>query len=162
MVALENPVENPCFGCGPRHARGLRIKFERGTRPDGRSELRTTFTPATDEIGWPGLFHTGLHFLVLYEVSYWAALTLGGRLMVSTGPGAYEHQRLPRVGRPHVARAVLGAATTGGQAVHATSETIEGKPCGQLDSLWRPVSRSEVERAGLQLPDYLREEIAPE
>ena len=161
MVVLENPVENPCFGCGPRHARGLRLTLSQESRPDGVDEIRTNFTPREDEIGWPGIFHTGLHFMVLYEVSYWAALQLGGRLMVSTGPGTYEHQRLPRVGRPHLARARLGPTEGALRSVVASTETAEGKPCGSLRTTWRPVVRSEVERAGLVLPTYLIDEIPP-
>jgi hypothetical protein len=161
MARLENPPENPCFGCGPEHPRGLHLNFEREERPDGTMELRTHFTPAPDEIGWPGIFHTGLHFAVLYEVSYWTALTLGGRLMVSTGPGTYAHQRLPRVGRPHVARAHLGPSEGTTRIVLATSETEDGRPCGSLETAWRPVERAEIERAGLRLPDYLLSEIPP-
>ena len=159
MAELENPTENPCFGCGPHHARGLRLRFEERWAPDGVAELRTTFVPGEDEVGWPGIFHTGLHFTVLYEVSYWTALTLGGRLMVNTGPVAYEHRRLPRVGQPHVARARLGPVIGELRSVHALTETAEGKPCGTLDSTWRVVTRAEVDRAGIRLPEYLLSEI---
>jgi hypothetical protein len=161
MVALENPVENPCFGCGPRHARGLRLEFAKEVTPEGVEEIRTMFTPHEDEVGWPGIFHTGLHFTVLYEVSYWTALTLGGRLMVSTGPGTYAHQRLPRVGRAHVARARIGPWNGSTRTVRALTETVEGKQCGSLETLWRAVERSELDRAGLQLPDYLLAELPP-
>jgi len=159
MVALENPPENPCFGCGPLHPWGLRLHFERIVAPDGVDEITTTFEPAPDAIGWPGIFHTGLHFAVLYEASYWTALTLGGRLMVSTGPGTYEHRRLPRVGRRHVARARWGAEAPEGRIVTATTETEDGKPCGSLQTFWRPVRREEIERAHVPLPDYLLSEI---
>lgn len=159
MDRLENPRENPCFGCGPLHPRGLRLEFERASGPGGVSEIRTTFRPRDDEIGWPGLFHSGLHFTVLYEVSYWAALTLCGRLMVSTGPGTYEHRRLPRVGRDHRAIARLGPAAPEGRTVDAVSETVDGRPCGSLRTYWRPVTRAEIEHAGLTIPDYLLEEI---
>ncbi|MGI0071115.1 MAG: hypothetical protein ACRECT_03480 [Thermoplasmata archaeon] len=152
-------LENPCFGCGPRHARGLRLRFERGTGPDGVTELRTTFTPRADEVGWPGIFHTGLHFTVLYEVSYWTALTLGGRLMVNTGPATYEHLRLPTVGRLHLARAHLGPSPGGLLSVRAATETESGKPCGTLGTSWRGIEPGEVEKAGLQLPPYLLDEI---
>ncbi len=159
MVALQNPPDNPCFGCGPRHPRGLRLAFERGVGADGTPEIRTAFTPQPDEIGWPGIFHTGLHFAVLYEVSYWTALTLGGRLMVSTGPGTYEHRRLPRVGRLHRAVARLGPPAPEGLVVAASSETADGRPCGSLRTYWRPVVREEIARAGLTLPAYLWDEI---
>ena len=159
MPALENPTDNPCFGCGPLHPRGLRLAFERHTAADGVDEVTTAFTPRPDEIGWPGVFHAGLHFMVLYEVSYWTALELGGRLMVSTGPGTYAHERLPRVGRLHVARARLGESSPSGREVVATSATADARPCGTLRTLWRPVERAEIERAHLQLPDYLLEAI---
>jgi len=103
MLSLENPEESPCFGCGPRHPRGLRLQFERTEGSDGVPEVRTRFVPKPDEIGWPGLFHHGLHFLVLNEVSYWAALTLTGKIWVLEGPATYSFDRLPRVGVAHVA-----------------------------------------------------------
>ena len=159
MLALENPPDNPCFGCGPRHPRGLHITFEKTAGTDGVPELRTLFTPQADEVGWPGIFHTGLHFTVLCEVSYWTALTLGGRLMVSTGPGTYSHRRLPRVGRAHFARARLGPVVGTTRTVRASTETWEGKLCGTLETSWRLIERSEVDRAGLHLPEYLLSEI---
>ena len=161
MAALENPYSNPCFGCGPSNPRGLHLQFSREVAVDGTEELETRFVPQPDEIGWPGLFHTGLHFMVLYEVSYWTALTLGGRLMVSTGPGTYAHRRLPRVGRSHVGRARLGPVTAEGQAVLARTETDDGRPCGTLETFWRPVDRDELARSHLELPAYLLEEIPP-
>jgi hypothetical protein len=161
MVDLENPPENACFGCGPANVRGLRLRFERHLGDDGVPELRTFFRPGADETGWPGIFHTGVHFAVLYEVSYWTALELCGRLMVSTGPATYEHRRLPRVGRMHVGRARLGPSASEGQVVDATTHTEDGKPCGSLRSFWRPVERAEIARAGLALPSYLLNEISP-
>jgi len=159
MVELENPPENACFGCGPANPRGLRLRFERIVADDGAPEVRTFFRPEPDETGWPGLFHPGLHFMVLYEASYWTALELGGRLMVSTGPGTYEHRRLPRAGRLHVARARLGPTAPEGQSIEARSASEDGKPCGTLRTFWRPVERAEIERAGLALPGYLLEAI---
>jgi len=160
MVALENPPENPCFGCGPNHPYGLRLAFRREAAPDGVDEVVTQFTPRPEQIGWPGIFHTSLHFGVLYEVSYWTALTLGGRLMVSTGPGTYEHLRLPRVGRVHVARARLGPRDSEGLLrVEASTATAEGKPCGTLSTRWRPVTREELVRAHVELPGYLLADV---
>ena len=161
MVALENPPDNPCFGCGPRHPRGLRLRFEKTVGADGVEELHTSFTPTAHEVGWPGIFHTGLHFTVLYELSYWTALTLAGRLMVSTGPGTYAHQRLPRVGRLHVGHARLGPAGGPTRTVRATTRTADGKPCGTLETSWRVIERAEIDRAGLRLPEYLLAEIPP-
>ncbi len=159
MVALANPIENPCFGCGPAHRRGLHLSFERLVADDGTDELRTSYTPQPDEVGWPGVFHTGLHFTVLYEVSYWAALTLGGHLMVSDGPVTYARERLPRVGQRHTARATVTARSAERLTIVATDQSESGKPCGRLESEWVYVHRSTIERSGLSLPPYLLDEL---
>jgi len=159
MVDLENPPENPCFGCGPRHARGLRLSFRESRAADGIPEVQGEFTPKSDEIGWPTLFHHGLHFTVLYEASYWAALTLGGKLWVSHGPISYRADRLPRVGVAHVVTARVVDQGEASLTVRASTATLSGKPCGSLESGWRPASREVVERAGIPLPDYLLAEI---
>lgn len=159
MTRLENPPENPCFGCGPNHPRGLRLSFSEEASPDGAREVVATFEPKPDEIGWPTLFHHGLHFTVLYEASYWTALTLGGRLWVSTGPIRYDARRLPRVGVEHVARARVLERSASSLSIRATSATLAGKPCGELESNWTPARREAVERAGITLPAYLLSEI---
>lgn len=159
MARLENPDGNPCFGCGPRHARGLRLSFAEQAAPDGSRSVATSFTPRSDEVGWPTLFHHGLHFTVLYETSYWAALTLGGGLWVSIGPIAYTSDRLPRVGVPHRAVGVLLDRSGTSLRTRATSSTENGKPCGTLEATWRPARRDVIERAGIPLPDYLRSEL---
>lgn len=161
MSDLENPAENPCFGCGPRHPRGLRLRFRVETSADGTEAVRGDFTPKTDEIGWPTLFHHGLHFTVLYEASYWAALTLGGKLWVSHGPISYVADRLPRVGSPYTVSARIVEREDSRLRVLAKTASPSGKPCGTLESSWRPASREVVQRAGIPLPDYLLAEIEP-
>ncbi len=161
MEELENPLENPCFGCGPAHPRGLRLRFERVGDDPARAEVRTTFVPKPDEIGWPTLFHHGLHFMVLYETSYWAALTLAGKLWVSVGPVSYTADRLPRVGRPYESRARIVRREPEHLMVRAETRSAEGKPCGSLESEWRPARREVVQRAGIPLPDYLTELLSP-
>ena len=161
MALLENPEESPCFGCGPRHARGLHLEFERTDGPDGVPEVRTRFVPKPDEVGWPTLYHHGLHFLVLNEVSYWAALALTGKVWVLGGPATYAVERLPRVGTAHVARARIVESTPERLTIRATSETEQGKPCGSLVAPWRLSSRAAVERAHIPLPDYLIPDLGP-
>jgi len=41
------------------------------------------------------------------------------------------------------------------------SESLKGKRYGKFESLYVPVKRAEIERAGLKLPDYLLEDIEP-
>ncbi len=161
MPELENPVESPCFGCGPAHARGLRLRFEQVVGEDGVPEVQSTFVPKPDEVGWPTLFHHGLHFMVLNEVSYWAALTLSGKVWVLAGPATYATDRLPRVGVSHVARARILQQEPDRLRIRATTATSEGKPCGSLEANWRPASRAVVERAKIPLPDYLLADLAP-
>jgi len=161
MVELENPADNPCFGCGPDHPRGLRLRFREEAADDGVREVRCDFTPRPDEIGWPTLFHHGLHFTVLYEASYWAALTLGGKVWVSYGPLTYTADRLPRVGVAHTVRARLLENEGPKLRVLASSSTREGKLCGRLESGWRPASRAVVARASIPLQAYLLSEIDP-
>jgi len=141
--------------------RGLRLRFEQSVGDDGIPEVRTTFVPKPDEVGWPTLFHHGLHFLVLNEVSYWAALTLSGKVWVLTGPATYTTERLPRVGVLHVARARIVEQSSDRLRIRATSASAEGKPCGSLEASWRPASRAAVERAKIPLPEYLLADLAP-
>jgi hypothetical protein len=161
MAELENPEESPCFGCGPAHARGLRLRFERTEGADGIPEVRTTFIPKSDEVGWPTLFHHGLHFMVLSEVSYWAALTLSGKVWVMVGPATYTADRLPRVGIAHTARARITQKGPDRLTIRATTTSAEGKACGSLESSWRPASRALIDRARIALPEYLRADLAP-
>jgi len=162
MTLLENPDNNPCFGCGPKHPRGLRLQFSRERLPDGREAVVTTYTPQADEIGWPGLFHTSLHFMVLFEACYWAALELGGKVHVATGPQTFDQKRLPRVGQPFRAWAVLVPGAPEGQLqVFAQSEMADGRVCATLTSTFRPESRARIEKAGLPLPQYLLDDMAP-
>ena len=173
MTPLENPPENPCFGCGPEHARGLHLNFAR----DG-DDIVCTYTPKPDEIGWPGIFHTGLHFTVLFETCYWAALELTGQVHVASGPQVYEHKRLPRVGAPFTVRARIlsrepfdsapqGAVDKPWPAGHgfvkilAESATLEGKPLGRAECGMAIASRAGTERAGIALPSYLTDQMAP-
>ncbi|HUR68002.1 MAG TPA: hypothetical protein VM370_02060 [Candidatus Thermoplasmatota archaeon] len=154
MTPLENPPENPCFGCGPEHARGLRLAFAR----DGASVV-CTYTPKPDEIGWPGLFHTGLHYTTLFEACYWAALELTGQVHVASGAQTFDQQRLPRVGAPFTTVARIVAKDP--LRLVAESVSAEGKPLARLEVGMKLASRVGAERAGIVLPAYLTEQMAP-
>lgn len=155
---LENPRENPCFGCGPEHARGLHLEFSR----DGDAVV-CAYTPKPDEIGWPGLFHTGLHFTVLFEACYWAALEITGKVHVAAAgkPQTYSHERLPRVGQPFHVRARIARREGATLVMEAESRRADGKPIGRSVGHFEPASRAAVERSGIQLPRYLLDEMAP-
>ena len=161
MPHLENPLESPCFGCGPRHARGLRLAFDRQTAEDGVEEIVCEYTPKPDEIGWPGLLHTGLLFLITMETSYWTALTLAGRVHTMSGPATYEPLRLPRVGKPFRSKARLAGHAGELLRIMCVAEDATGRPHATLASTWRRASRAAAEKAGLVLPGYLLEDMDP-
>jgi len=161
MAFLENPPENPCFGCGKANPRGLHLDFERRRSvASDREVIACTFVPTEDEIGWPGLLHAGLHQFVLFETSYWAALTFGGKVHRFGGKSSFYQQRLPRVGRPFTIEAALASPSTELQ-IEATSTNDKGAPCGRMESNWVPASRKAVATAGLVLPQYLLDEMDP-
>ena len=161
MIPLENPPENPCFGCGPAHPRGLHLSFARAEREDGSEEILCEYAPQPDEIGWPGLFHIGLLFMVMMETSYWTALTIGGKVMTVFGPETFEMLRLPRVGLPFRCRARVASALPTGVRIVCKAEGANGKSQATLETNWRPASRAAVQRAGISLPAYLLEDMEP-
>ena len=161
MARLENPPESPCFGCGPRHARGLHLGFDRRTAEGSVEEVVCEYAAKPDEIGWPGLIHIGLLFMVMMETSYWAALTLGGRVHTVTGAVAFEAVRLPRVGRTFLSRARLVGTGSEVLRIDCIAEDPRGKRHGTMTSGWHRATRSGVERAGLSLPAYLLEDMDP-
>ncbi len=159
MVLLENPPENPCFGCGPRHPRGLHLTFERRTAEGDVDEVVCEYVPKADEIGWPGLMHIGLLFLVMMETSYWAALTLGGRVMTVAGPVTYDMTRLPRVGRTFRARARIEESEGPRARLRCVAEDDKGRIHATMVSSWVRESRAQVARAGITLPAYLLQDM---
>lgn len=61
------PHTTSCFVCGERNPSGLNLRFE----SDGQV-VRTTFTPAPDQIGFRGVTHGGVLATVLDEIMVWA------------------------------------------------------------------------------------------
>lgn len=160
MRALDNPDENPCFGCGPDHPRGLGLDFARDEDDEGRPFVTAKHTPAEDEVGWPGFFHGGLHFTLLYETSYWTALTLGPGVMVADGELSFDERTVPRVGKGVRTRGFLEAEVDERYRIRAVSKGEEGRHLATVEGYWRPVAREELERADVELPDYLEAELA--
>ena len=156
MPKLENPIENPCFGCGPRHPRGLRLSFERRGR-----QVVCTHTPLKDEVGWPGYMHPGLHFMVLRETSYWGALELGGKVHGAGTTSVFRVFASPPVNVPFRTSSRIAKRTRRGLHMVAVSESLKGRRYGMLQTFYLPVKRSFVKRVGLQLPDYLLNDMDP-
>jgi acyl-coenzyme A thioesterase PaaI-like protein len=68
-----------CFGCGPAHPAGFRLKFER--EGDG---VVTRFTPGHHHQGPPGIMHGGLVSTVADEAAAWALIVKRGKFGFTT------------------------------------------------------------------------------
>ncbi len=90
MSILSNPPENACFGCGPANPHGLQLQMSTATAEDGSPAVTCAFTPNPEQSGWPGLAHSGIHFAVLYDLSYWAAMTFAGKIMLGEPDMAFR------------------------------------------------------------------------
>jgi acyl-coenzyme A thioesterase PaaI-like protein len=64
----------PCFGCGPTHPVGFRLRFER----EGEAVV-TRFVPEEAFQGPPGIMHGGLVAALADEVAAWAIVALLGK-----------------------------------------------------------------------------------
>ena len=71
--------EPQCFGCGPDHPTGLRLRMVR----EG-DEVVTRFTPRKGLDGPPGIVHGGLQATIADEVGAWAIVGLKKRFGFTT------------------------------------------------------------------------------
>ncbi len=93
----------PCFGCGPDHPIGFRLRFER----DG-DEIVTRFTPGDRYQGPPGIMHGGLVATLADEVGAWACIALLGKFGFTAAMSCKLHHPI-RTGQPLEARARIAA-----------------------------------------------------
>lgn len=102
--------DQPCFGCGPVHPAGFRLKFVE----DGE-EVVTHFTPGDGYQGPPGLMHGGLVFTLADELAAWVIIARLGKF----GFTARFEGKLSRPTRLNVE--IAGRA----RMVRSTSRTAE-------------------------------------
>jgi len=75
--ALFGPGQ-PCFGCGPDHPIGFRLRFAvEGDEP--LREVVTHFTPTERYQGPPGIMHGGLVAALADEIAAWAVIAATGK-----------------------------------------------------------------------------------
>src|SRR5438045_314133 len=79
--ALDAPLDGhlfgegqPCFGCGPSHPVGFRLRFER----EGTA-VTTRFVPDDRYQGPPGIMHGGLVLTLADEIAAWAVIGVLGK-----------------------------------------------------------------------------------
>lgn len=63
------------------------------------------------------------------------------------------------MGKPVRTRGFLEDEREGRYRVRAVSLGEDGLHLGTLEGRWRPARREEIERAGIELPDYLMDEM---
>jgi acyl-coenzyme A thioesterase PaaI-like protein len=66
--------DQPCFGCGPVHPSGFRLKL----LEDGE-EVTTRFLPGENHQGPPGVMHGGLVFTLADELAAWVIIAKLGK-----------------------------------------------------------------------------------
>jgi len=87
-VALENDERNPCFGCGPRNPRGLRLSFRRGG-----DRVETQFLADVTMEGWPERLHSGILYTAMLETANWTVFGVSGRIGIPVRTSALSLQR---------------------------------------------------------------------
>ncbi|MBI5545292.1 MAG: PaaI family thioesterase, partial [Deltaproteobacteria bacterium] len=71
--------DQPCFGCGPRHPFGLRLRFE-----EVGEALVTRMTPGPQHQGPLGVMHGGLVTTLADEAAGWAVIAKTGKFGFTT------------------------------------------------------------------------------
>jgi acyl-coenzyme A thioesterase PaaI-like protein len=113
---------NHCFGCGPNHPTGFRLRFQLE-----HDEVVTQFTPLPSHEGAPNVMHGGLVTTVADEVGAWALIALRGKFGF-TGTMASRFPRAVRVGTLVQGRARITKEST--RIVHVDVRMIqEGQTC---------------------------------
>ncbi len=149
-VALENDGTNPCFGCGPGNAKGLRLSFRRmGDR------VETSLLTLVTMEGWPGRLHSGILYTAMLETANWTVYGITGRIGVPVRTSALSSQRwVPTGMRLRIAgRAMHQGLNSLTVAVEAASS--DRQPVATLDrDFVLPNRRELLERMGYeQIPE---------
>ena len=84
----------PCFGCGPDHPHGFRLRFERED-----DAIVTTFTPGEHHQGPPGIMHGGLVSTLADEVAAWTVIGALGKFGFTASFDGRIHRPV-RIGVP--------------------------------------------------------------
>ncbi len=107
-IPLDPPLDGhlfgpgqPCFGCGPDHPYGFRLRFVR----EG-DEIVTRFTPGERYQGPPGIMHGGLVSTLADEVAAWAVIGISGKFGFTATFDAKLHHPV-RIGVPVEGRSVV-------------------------------------------------------
>ena len=157
-VALENDETNPCFGCGPRNPRGLRLSFRRvGDR------VETQFLADGTMEGWPERLHSGILYTAMLETANWTTFGVTGRVGIPVRTSALSLQRwVPTGTRLRIA----GQAKNPGLnrlTIAVEAFTAEGHPVANLDrDFVLPNRREFLEKMGYEEIPAAFADLVPE
>jgi acyl-coenzyme A thioesterase PaaI-like protein len=132
MTTVDAPLDGhlfgpgqPCFGCGPDHPYGFRLRFER----DG-DEIFTRFTASDRYQGPPGIMHGGLVSTLADEVAAWAIIALRGKFGFTASFDAKLHTPVrigvPLVGRAHIVKDARRIIDVGVRIVQEDADAFTG------------------------------------
>jgi uncharacterized protein (TIGR00369 family) len=113
MLELDGTLfgpDQPCFGCGPDHPIGFRLRFTVEGEGDAR-EVTTDFTPTERYQGPPGIMHGGLVTALADEVAAWTVIAATGKFGF-TAEVACKLRKPVRVGTAVTARGRVVRAST--------------------------------------------------
>lgn len=115
----------PCFGCGPDHPYGFRLKFER----EGE-EIVTRFTPGDRYQGPPGIMHGGLVATLADETAAWAVIGIAGKFGFTATFDLKLHLpvrvNVPLEGRARVIKDMRRIIDVGLRIVQEEKEAVTG------------------------------------
>lgn len=135
--------DNPCFGCGPGRADGLRLK----SYPAGDGGLVAEWRPETRFQGPPGVLHGGFVSVPLDCHSIWTAMAmLTGASVDDDWVEAVTAEYRVRLRRPTPTGALVRLRShpgwiDGGRASVRTTATVEGEVTAELEGVFVAAER---------------------
>ncbi len=119
-TVLANDSSNPCFGCGPEHPTGLRLKFQR----EGDA-VTAAFAASGRYQGFPNRLHSGILYLAMLETANWTVYGLRDRVGIPVRTSALESKRWVATGEALIL--VGRIAPTDGEAVRVRVEATDAQ-----------------------------------
>lgn len=140
-MSLENDPDNPCFGCGPANADGLRLAFERGAQG-----ARTRLDATREREGWPQRLHSGLLYLAMLETANWTVFALRGRVGLPVRTSALDARRWVATGETLEIEGRAVEAQDAALAVEVTARGADGALAAMLTRAYALPRRGELAR----------------
>jgi acyl-coenzyme A thioesterase PaaI-like protein len=113
--------DQPCFGCGPSHPIGFRLRFERAG-----DQVLTRFVPLDVHQGPPGIMHGGLVAALADEIGAWTIVGLLGKF-------GFTAQIEARLRKPvRIGAEVIGRGRIAGEERRVVDVAVEMEQATEL------------------------------